>query len=147
MSLFTRACEKVVTLIAKPCRPLTEGELLKTVWWKWSRKFVQRKSKSFPNGRLAHNTVVQRVEDMSFDIKRQLETEGVVEYVCISTDVSDKAQFLLGAYFFDWSGQWNDCEWSATWPPEHERIRKLNTRNRFICFCLFHCRWHETSVE
>ncbi|KAF7253900.1 Adenine DNA glycosylase [Varanus komodoensis] len=67
---FTRACEsnenatkasyEVATLIAKHCKPFTEGEFIKDCVMKMVEKICPEKKQEFANVCLAHNTVVQR---------------------------------------------------------------------------------------
>ncbi|KAF7246390.1 Sodium/potassium-transporting ATPase subunit beta-1-interacting protein 3, partial [Varanus komodoensis] len=107
---FTRACEsnenatkasyEVATLIAKHCKPFTEGEFIKDCVMKMVEKICPEKKQEFANVCLARNTVVQRPEDVSSDIKRQLEAKGVeFDFFLLacdeSTDASDTAQLLI----------------------------------------------------
>ncbi|KAF7252395.1 Serine/threonine-protein kinase 24 [Varanus komodoensis] len=92
-----KASYKVATLIAKHCKPFTEGEdcVMKMV-----EKSCPEKKQEFVSACLACNTVVQRIEDVSSDIKRQLEAKGVeFDFFLLacdkSMDASDTAQLLI----------------------------------------------------
>ena len=64
-------------MIAKHCKPYTEGEFIKDCVLKIVEKICPEKKQEFANVCLARNTVVWRIEDASSDIKRQLEAKGV----------------------------------------------------------------------
>lgn len=96
----TKASYEVATLIAKHCKPFTEGEFIKDCMMKMVEKICPEKKQEFANVCLARNTVVWRIEDVSSDIKRQLEAKGVefdfFSLACDkSTDASDTAQLLI----------------------------------------------------
>ncbi|XP_070398336.1 general transcription factor II-I repeat domain-containing protein 2 [Nothobranchius furzeri] len=108
---FTRAREsnenatkarsyEVAMLIAKHCKPFTEGEFIKDCVITIVKKVCPSKKQEFANICLARNTVVWRIEDVSSDIKRQLEAKGTefdfFSLACDeSTDASDTAQLLI----------------------------------------------------
>ena len=73
----TKASYEVATLITKHCKPFTEGEFIKDCVMKIVKKICPKKKQEFSNVCLARNTVVRRIEDISSDIKRQLEAKGV----------------------------------------------------------------------
>ncbi|KAF7237537.1 Chromodomain-helicase-DNA-binding protein 1-like [Varanus komodoensis] len=96
----TKASYEVATLIAKHCKPFTEGEFIKDCMVKMVEKICPEKKQEFANVCLARNTVVRRIEDVSSDNKRQLEAKGVefdfFPLACNeSTDASDTAQLLI----------------------------------------------------
>nr|XP_057931891.1 general transcription factor II-I repeat domain-containing protein 2 [Doryrhamphus excisus] len=96
----TKASYEVATLIAKHCKPFTEGEFIKDCVMKMVEKICPAKKQEFANICLARNTVVRRIEDVSLDIKRQLEAKGTefdfFSLACDeSTDASDTAQLLI----------------------------------------------------
>lgn len=73
----TKASYEVATLIAKHYKPFTEGEFIKDCVMKMVEKICPEKKQEIANVCLARNTVVRRIEDVSPDIKRQLEAKGV----------------------------------------------------------------------
>lgn len=90
---FTRACEsnenatkasyEGAMLIAKHCKPFTEDEFIKDCVMKIVEKICLEKKQEFANVCLACNTVVRRIENVSSDIKRQLEVKGVeLDFFC-----------------------------------------------------------------
>uniref|UniRef100_A0A8C6P2I3 SPIN-DOC-like zinc-finger domain-containing protein n=1 Tax=Nothobranchius furzeri TaxID=105023 RepID=A0A8C6P2I3_NOTFU len=96
----TKASYEVATLIAKHCKPFTEGEFIKDCVMTIVEKICPSKKQEFANICLARNTVVRRIEDVSRDIKRQLEAKGTefdfFSLACDeSTDASDTAQLLI----------------------------------------------------
>lgn len=96
----TRASYEVATLIAKHCKPFTEGEFIKDCVMKMVEKICPEKKQEFANICLARNTVVRRIEDISLDIKRQLAAKGAeLDFFSLacdeSTDASDTAQLLI----------------------------------------------------
>ncbi|XP_063781329.1 general transcription factor II-I repeat domain-containing protein 2A-like [Pseudophryne corroboree] len=96
----TKASYEVATLIAKHCKPFTEGEFIKDCVMKMVEKICPEKKQEFANICLARNTVVRRIEDVSSDIKRQLEAKGVefnfFSLACDeSTNAADTAQLLI----------------------------------------------------
>lgn len=96
----TKASYEVATLIAKHCKPFTEGEFIKDCVMKMVEKICPEKKQEFANVCLARNTVVRRIEDVSSDIKRQFEAKGAefdfFSLACDeSTDASDTAQLLI----------------------------------------------------
>ncbi|KAF4087849.1 hypothetical protein AMELA_G00076080 [Ameiurus melas] len=96
----TKASYEVATLVAKHCKPFTEGGFIKDCVMKMVEKICPEKKHEFANVCLARNTVVRRIEDISSDIKRQLEAKGVefdfFSLACDeSTDAPDPAQLLI----------------------------------------------------
>ena len=90
----------MATLIAKHCKPFTEGEFIKECVMKMVEKICPEKKQEFANVCLARNTVVRRIEEVSSDIKRQYEAKGAefdfFSLACHeSTDASDTTQFLI----------------------------------------------------
>ena len=67
----TKASYEVGNLIAKHCKPFTEGEFIKDCLMKIVEKICPEKKQEFANVCLARNTVVRRIEDVSSDIKRR----------------------------------------------------------------------------
>ena len=65
----------MAALIAKLCKPFTEGEFIKDCMMKMVEKICAEKKQAFANVCLACNTVVRRIEDVSSDIKRQLKRQ------------------------------------------------------------------------
>lgn len=61
----TKASYEVATLIAKHCKPFTEGEFIKDCGKKMLEKICPAKKQEFANICLARNTVVRRIEDVS----------------------------------------------------------------------------------
>lgn len=97
---ITTASYEVATLIAKHCKPFTEGEFIKDCVMTMVEKICPEKKQEFANVCLARNTVARRTEDISSDIKRQLGTRGVeLDFFSLacdeSTDASDTAQLLI----------------------------------------------------
>uniref|UniRef100_A0A3P9MHA2 SPIN-DOC-like zinc-finger domain-containing protein n=1 Tax=Oryzias latipes TaxID=8090 RepID=A0A3P9MHA2_ORYLA len=96
----TQASYEVATLIAKHCKPFTDGEFIKDCLMKIVETICPEKKHEFANVCLDHNTVVQRIEDISIAIKRQLEVKGAkFEFFSLacdeSTDASNTAQLLI----------------------------------------------------
>ena len=96
----TKASYEVATLIAKHCKPFTEGEFIKDCVMKMVENICPEKKQQFANVCLARSTVSRRIEEVSSDIKRQLEAKGVefdfFSLACDkSTDASDIAQLLI----------------------------------------------------
>ncbi|KAF7247962.1 Cartilage-associated protein [Varanus komodoensis] len=96
----TKASYEVAMLIVKHCKPFTEGEFIKDCMMKMVEKICPEKKQVFANVCLARNTVVRRIENVSSDIKGQLEAKGVkfdfFSFTCDkSTDASDTAQLLI----------------------------------------------------
>ena len=73
----TKASYEVATLIAKHCKPFTEGEFIKDCVMKMVEKICPEKKQEFANVCLARNTVERRIEDVSSDINREFEAKGV----------------------------------------------------------------------
>lgn len=102
---FTRACEskesitkasyEVAMLIAKHCKPFTEGTFIKDCVMKMVENVCPEKKQEFMNVCLPRNTVARRVEDISSDIKRQLGDKGVAfDYFSLACDESTDASFF-----------------------------------------------------
>ena len=96
----TRASYEVSMLIAKECKPFTEGEFVKTCLMKAVDNICPENKQEFANMCLTRNTVTRRIEDISSDIKRQVVDKGAVfDFFSIacdeSTDRSDTAQLLI----------------------------------------------------
>ncbi|KAL6485494.1 hypothetical protein MHYP_G00048860 [Metynnis hypsauchen] len=86
-------------LIAKHCKPFTEGEFIKDYVMQMVEKFCPEKKQEFANLSLDRSTVARRIEEISSDIKRQLEAKGVeFDFFSLAcdegTDASDTAQLL-----------------------------------------------------
>ena len=96
----TKASYEVATLIAKQCKPFTEGEFIKDCLMKAVDNICPDKRQAFANMCLARNTVARRIEELSADINRQVNDKGVkFDFFSIacdeSTDRSDTAQLLI----------------------------------------------------
>ena len=96
----TKASYEVATLIAKHCKPFTEGEFIKDCVMRMVENICPEKKQQFSNVCLARSTVSRRIEEVSADIKRQLEAKGAeFEFFSLacdeSTDASDTAQLLI----------------------------------------------------
>ncbi|KAF7245500.1 Carnitine O-palmitoyltransferase 1, liver isoform [Varanus komodoensis] len=96
----TEASYEVAMLIAKHCKPFTVDEFIKDCVMKMVEKMCPEKKEEFANVCLARNTVVRRIEDVSSDIKRQLEAKGVeFDFFSLgcdeSMDASDTTQLLI----------------------------------------------------
>ena len=96
----TKASYEVATLIAKHCKPFTEGEFIKDCVMRMVENICPEKKQQFANVCLARSTVSRRIEEVSADIKRQLEAKGAeFEFFSLacdeSTDASDTAQLLI----------------------------------------------------
>ena len=96
----SKASYEVSMLIAKQCKPFTEGEFVKECLMKAVDNICPEKKQEFANMCLARNTVARRIEDISSDIKRQVGDKGAdFDFFSIacdeSTDRSDTAQLLI----------------------------------------------------
>ncbi|XP_061641106.1 general transcription factor II-I repeat domain-containing protein 2-like [Phyllopteryx taeniolatus] len=96
----TKASYEVATLIAKHCKPFTEGEFIKDCVMKMVENICPEKKQQFANVFLARSTVSRRIEEVSSDIKRQLDAKGMeFEFFSLacdeSTDASDSAQLRI----------------------------------------------------
>lgn len=59
-------------VIAKYCKPFAEGAFIKDSVMKIVENICPKKKQEFASVCLTSNTVAQRIEDISSDIKRQL---------------------------------------------------------------------------
>lgn len=96
----TKASYEVAALIAKHCKPFTEGEFIKDCVMTMVKNICPEKQQEFAKVCLARNTVARRIEEVSSDIKRQLGIRGkefdFFSLACDeSTDASDTAQLLI----------------------------------------------------
>uniref|UniRef100_A0A3B3DZF4 SPIN-DOC-like zinc-finger domain-containing protein n=1 Tax=Oryzias melastigma TaxID=30732 RepID=A0A3B3DZF4_ORYME len=96
----TKASFEVATLIAKHCKPFTDGEFIKDCVMKMVENICPEKMHEFASVCLARSTVACRIKEISSDIKRQLETKGAeFEFFSLacdeSTDGSDSTQLLI----------------------------------------------------
>lgn len=74
------------------CKPFTEGEFIKDCVMKMVEKNFPEKKQEFANVCLPHNTVVRISEDVSSDIKRQLEAKGLqFDFFSLACDESTDA--------------------------------------------------------
>ena len=60
----TKVSYEVAMLIAKHCKPFTEGEFIKDCVMKMVEKICPEKKQEFANVCLAGNTVVQKIKDV-----------------------------------------------------------------------------------
>uniref|UniRef100_A0A8C6VWZ3 SPIN-DOC-like zinc-finger domain-containing protein n=1 Tax=Nothobranchius furzeri TaxID=105023 RepID=A0A8C6VWZ3_NOTFU len=95
-----RASLIVAEEVAKSARPFTEGELIKTCMLKVCNAVCPDKRQLFSNVSLSRNTVAERVDQLSTDLKEQLVRKGkdFIAYslaVDESTDTSDVAQLSI----------------------------------------------------
>ena len=67
----TKASYEVATLIARHCKPFTDGKFVKDWVMKMVENICPEKKQDFANVCLSRNTVARRTEDISSDIKRQ----------------------------------------------------------------------------
>ena len=82
----------MATLIAKLCKPFNEGEFIKDCVMKMVEKICPENKQEFANVCMARNTVVRRIEDVSSDIKKQLEAKGVeFDFFSLACDESTDA--------------------------------------------------------
>ena len=78
-------------------KPFAGGEFIKECMMKVVDKITPEKKQEFANVCLARNTVVRRIEDVSSDIRRQLQAKGA-EFDFFrdeSTNASDTSQFPI----------------------------------------------------
>uniref|UniRef100_A0AAY4BEV8 SPIN-DOC-like zinc-finger domain-containing protein n=1 Tax=Denticeps clupeoides TaxID=299321 RepID=A0AAY4BEV8_9TELE len=88
--------------IAKSARPFTEGDFIKNRMLKVCDEVCPDKRQLFSNVSLSRNTIAERVDELSINLKEQLVKKGK-EFIAYSlavdesTDISDIAQFVLAA--------------------------------------------------
>lgn len=96
----TKASYEVSALIAKQSKPFSEGKFIKDCVMKAVDNICPEKKQDFENMCLARTTVTKRIEEISADIKRQVNDRGMAfDFFSIacdeSTDKSDTAQLLI----------------------------------------------------
>ncbi|KAF6339741.1 hypothetical protein mRhiFer1_008020 [Rhinolophus ferrumequinum] len=96
----TTASYKVAQLIAQHGKPFSDGEFIKQCLAKVAGIMCPEQSQEFDSVSLSRNTVVQRIEDLSANIKHQLSDKTCAfDFYSIacdeSTDATDTAQLLI----------------------------------------------------
>ena len=70
----SKASYEVAKLIAKHSKPFTDGKFVKECLMKIVENICPEKKQEFANVCLSRNTLARRIEEVSSDIKRQIET-------------------------------------------------------------------------
>ncbi|XP_049790353.1 zinc finger BED domain-containing protein 5-like [Schistocerca nitens] len=96
----TRASFRVAHLVAKQCKPFTDGELIKNCIIATAEEMCPEKVNLFKNICLSANTVARRIDDIAQNISSQLRDKNQdLDWFSLavdeSTDVSDTAKVLL----------------------------------------------------
>lgn len=86
--------------IAKSARPFTEGDFIKNCMLKVCDEVCPDKRQLFSNVSLSRNTVAERVDELSINLKEQLVKKGkefIAYFLAVdeSTDISDIAQLSI----------------------------------------------------
>lgn len=96
----TAASYEVAKLIAQHGKPFIDGEFIKQCLMKVTKAMCPEKVQDFDNVSLSRNTIAQRIEDLSANLKDQLKDKACAfDFYSIacdeSTDATDTAQLLI----------------------------------------------------